>query len=50
VGLLVSSSENDELLELCDRIAVMFRGRIVASCTAQEADEAMLARYAGGHT
>ena len=50
VGLLVSSSENDELLELCDRIAVMFRGRIVTSCTAQEADEAMLARYAGGHT
>jgi ribose transport system ATP-binding protein/rhamnose transport system ATP-binding protein len=50
VGLLVSSSENDELLELCDRIAVMFRGRIVASCTAREADEAMLARYAGGHT
>ena len=50
VGLLVSSSENDELLELCDRIVVMFRGQIVASCTAREADEAMLARYAGGHT
>jgi ABC-type sugar transport system ATPase subunit len=49
VGLLVSSSENDELLELCDRIAVMFRGRIVAQVTAQEANEAMLARYAGGH-
>lgn len=50
VGLLISSSENDELLGLCDRIAVMFRGRIVAEVTAQEADEATLARYAGGHT
>ena len=30
VGMLVSSSENDELIQLCDRILVMFRGRIVA--------------------
>ncbi|MDQ6821777.1 MAG: sugar ABC transporter ATP-binding protein [Actinomycetota bacterium] len=49
VGLLVVSSENDELIELCDRILVMFRGRIVASMTAGEADEPTIARYAGGH-
>ena len=48
--MLVSSSENDELLQLCDRILVMFRGRIILSCTAQETDEGTLARYAAGHT
>jgi ABC-type sugar transport system ATPase subunit len=49
VGMLVVSSENDELIELCDRILVMFRGRIVASMTAEQADEPTIARYAGGH-
>lgn len=50
VGLLVSSSENSELIELCDRILVMFAGRIVASITSDQATEAGLARFAGGHT
>ena len=49
VAMLVVSSENDELIELCDRIVIMFRGRIVASVTAAEADEPTIARYAGGH-
>ena len=49
VGMLVVSSENDELIELSDRILVMFRGRIVASMSSQEADEQTIARYAGGH-
>jgi ABC-type sugar transport system ATPase subunit len=49
VGMLVVSSENDELIELCDRIVIMFRGRIVASVTAAEADEPTIARYTGGH-
>ena len=48
VGMLVVSSENDELIELCDRILVMFRGRIVAAMTSEEADEPTIARYAGG--
>jgi ABC-type sugar transport system ATPase subunit len=48
IGLLVSSSENDELLTLSDRIVVMFRGRVVASLDSDEADEAALARLAGG--
>ena len=49
VALLVSSSENDELLELCDRILVLYRGRIVASLPVNDANEALLGRYAGGH-
>jgi ABC-type sugar transport system ATPase subunit len=48
IGLLVSSSENDELLGLADRIVVMFRGRAVASLSSSEASEAVLARLAGG--
>ncbi|MEZ5075926.1 MAG: sugar ABC transporter ATP-binding protein [Solirubrobacterales bacterium] len=49
VGMLVSSSENEELLELCDRILVMSRGRMVASFSQDEATEAKLVRSAGGH-
>ncbi|WP_375399444.1 sugar ABC transporter ATP-binding protein [uncultured Amnibacterium sp.] len=49
VALLVSSSENDELLTICDRIAVMLHGRIVAEVLRDEADEALLSGLAGGH-
>jgi ABC-type sugar transport system ATPase subunit len=49
VGMLVSSSETPELLLLCDRILVMYRGRIVAALAREEADEARIARYAMGH-
>jgi ABC-type sugar transport system ATPase subunit len=48
VGILVSSSETEELLLLCDRILVMFRGRIVASVPRAHATEATLAHYAMG--
>ena len=50
LALLVSSSEYDELLTLCDRILVAFRGRIVASLNRDEADQATIARYAGGYS
>jgi ABC-type sugar transport system ATPase subunit len=50
VAILVSSSENPELLELCDRVAVMFGGRLLASLDANEATEAELARFGGGST
>ncbi|MGH3264793.1 MAG: sugar ABC transporter ATP-binding protein, partial [Trebonia sp.] len=41
VSIIVSSSENPELLGICDRILVMFRGRVVgevepARCTEKE--------------
>jgi ABC-type sugar transport system ATPase subunit len=49
LGVLVSSSENQELLTLCDRILVMFRGRIAAELSRDEATEARIAHFAGGH-
>jgi len=49
IGILVSSSEAPELLMLCDRIVVMFRGRVCASLSRAEANEAEIARLAGGH-
>jgi ABC-type sugar transport system ATPase subunit len=49
VGILVSSSETPELRLLCDRVLVMYRGRIVASLTREEATEARIAHYAIGH-
>jgi ABC-type sugar transport system ATPase subunit len=49
IGILVSSSENPELLTLCDRILVMFRGRVAATLTRDNATEAMIAHYAGGN-
>jgi ABC-type sugar transport system ATPase subunit len=49
VGVLVSSSENPELLTLCDRIIVMFRGRVAAELGRDEATEARIAHFAGGH-
>ncbi|MBB4662186.1 sugar ABC transporter ATP-binding protein [Conexibacter arvalis] len=48
-ALLVSSSETEELLALCDRIVVLARGEVVASLTAEEASEEAVARFAGGH-
>jgi ABC-type sugar transport system ATPase subunit len=48
LGILVSSSENEELQLLCDRILVMFRGRIVADLDRAEATDANLAHYAMG--
>jgi len=49
IGILVSSSEAPELLTLCDRIVVMFRGRVCANLTRDEATESEIARFAGGH-
>jgi ABC-type sugar transport system ATPase subunit len=49
VGILVSSSETPELMLLCDRILVMYRGRIVASLSREDATEALIAQYAIGH-
>jgi ABC-type sugar transport system ATPase subunit len=47
-ALLVSSAEPSELIELCDRIIVLFRGHVVAELSAREATEARLAHLAGG--
>jgi ABC-type sugar transport system ATPase subunit len=49
LGILVSSSETPELLAMCDRIAVMFRGEIRAVLDRSQATEASIAHYAAGH-
>ena len=49
IGILLSSSENPELLMLCDRIVVMFRGRVAVTLPRAGASEAAIARFAGGH-
>ena len=49
IAVLISSSETPELRTLCDRIVVMFRGRVVASLSKEEATEARIAHLAGGH-
>ena len=48
-AIVVSSSENEELLEMCDRVVVMVRGRTVADVTATEVSEPELVALAGGH-
>jgi ABC-type sugar transport system ATPase subunit len=49
IAILVSSSETAELRLLCDRILVMYRGRIVARLNRDEADDATITRFAMGH-
>ena len=49
VAIVISSSENQELLTLCDRVLVMFRGRVAAELSRGDATEARIAHFAGGH-
>ena len=49
IAILISSSETPELRLLCDRIGVMFGGRIVTWLPRDEATEARIAHFAGGH-
>lgn len=49
-GIIYASGEFSELLGLCDRICVMWDGRIVAQMDAQGADEETLMRYSTGGT
>jgi ABC-type sugar transport system ATPase subunit len=48
-AVVVSSSDNRELLQVCDTIVVLSRGRNVASVPRHEADEARLTSLAGGY-
>jgi len=48
IAMLVSSSEYDELCDLCDRIVVFFRGCVVATIPREEASETRLAALGGG--
>jgi ABC-type sugar transport system ATPase subunit len=48
VGVLVSSSESPELLTLCDRILIMFRGQVTSQLLREDATEAAITRHAMG--
>jgi ABC-type sugar transport system ATPase subunit len=48
-ALLVSSSENQELLTLCDEIVVMVRGRMVSTLRPEDVTETELTQMSGGH-
>ena len=48
VVVVISSSENVELLGVCDRILVMFRGRVVADQPAHQLDELTIAEHVAG--
>ena len=48
LSIIVSSSEIPELLTLCDRILVMFRGKIVANLNRSLAEESRIVQYAMG--
>ena len=48
-AVLLVSEDLDELLELCDRIAVMFNGRIVHETGIATADVAVIGRCMAGH-
>ena len=48
LSIIVSSSEIPELLTLCDRILVMFRGKVVANLNRALADESRIVQYAMG--
>ena len=49
VGVLLASEEIEDLLALADRIAVIFRGRILAVLPRAEADLATIGRLMAGH-
>lgn len=48
-GVIVSSPEPEELLALCDRFVVLFRGQVVATIDRAQASVARLAALSAGH-
>jgi simple sugar transport system ATP-binding protein len=50
VGILLISEELDELLNICDRIAVLYDGQIMRSMAVEEADEQTLGLLMAGLT
>ncbi len=47
-AIIVLSSEFGEILRLCDRVVVMFRGEVTGKLNREEADEELLTMYATG--
>ncbi len=48
-AVLLVSEDLDELLELADRIVVMFDGRLVYEAAASDADLVQIGRHMAGH-
>jgi general nucleoside transport system ATP-binding protein len=48
VGVLLISSELDELLNVADRIVVLYRGRIMGSCTPEAANRGRIGAWMAG--
>ena len=48
VAIVISSSENIELLGVCDRVLMMFRGRVVADQPSHLLDELTIAEHVAG--
>jgi simple sugar transport system ATP-binding protein len=49
VGVLLISSELDELLSVAHRVVVLYRGRIMGSCATAGADRARIGAWMAGH-
>ncbi|MGA7802763.1 MAG: ABC transporter ATP-binding protein [Gammaproteobacteria bacterium] len=49
VGVLLISSELDELLAVCDRIVVLYRGRIMGSCRPHPGERERIGAMMAGH-
>jgi len=49
VGVLLISSELDELLRVADRVLVMYRGRVMGECAADEGERHRIGAWMAGH-
>jgi simple sugar transport system ATP-binding protein len=49
VGVLLISSELDELLSVADRVLVLYRGRVMGTCPTAGADRARIGAWMAGH-
>ncbi|QBK06295.1 ABC transporter ATP-binding protein [Hylemonella gracilis] len=49
VGVLLISSELDELLAVAHRVVVLYRGRVMGSCATAGADRARIGAWMAGH-
>ncbi|MFT3803585.1 MAG: ABC transporter ATP-binding protein [Burkholderiaceae bacterium] len=49
VGVLLISSELDELLSVADRVLVLYRGRVMGECPTAGADRARIGAWMAGH-
>jgi general nucleoside transport system ATP-binding protein len=50
VGVLLISSELDELLSVADRVVVLYRGRIMGTCAATAGERPRIGAWMAGHS